>query len=189
MSDILKLFSLWKYVVEDPPQDSVKRAEWDKGNDLCMKALHSVVDGLIYHDIKKLTTAKACHERIVEICKPRRWSQLMRTFLRFDTFKASECASVAHYGGEFLDIIDELNMFSGRPTMDENWLIFKYFSGLPDSARSWINRWCSEHEPFNDDGTAKHKLTIAFTSIRRTVVILATSTQRSRTRQIDIQQR
>ena len=43
--------------------------------------------------------------------------------------------------------------------MDENWLIFTYFAGLPDIARSFIDWWIFEHESFNDDGISKHAVT------------------------------
>ena len=37
-------------------------------------------------------------------------------------------------------------------------MIFKYLAGLPVSARSFIDRWSEEHEPYNKDGTTKPRL-------------------------------
>ena len=75
----------------------------------------------------------------------------MATFAKYESLKCADCESPYQYGAKFRDIGNELAIYPGAPTMNANWLIFTYLSGLPSSASSFIDRWISEHDPFNND--------------------------------------
>ena len=145
VTECLKWTRLWKYVKAAHPAD-------DEGNEMCCTALRQVVDGGLYHDIKNIEIAKDAYEKIVSVCKPKGSSALMATYAKFDSLKAANCANINEYGTKFRDIINELAIYPSNPKMDENWLIYRYLGSLGDSdnARLFIERWTSEHEPFDN---------------------------------------
>ena len=72
----------------------------------------------------------------------------MIIFIKFDNLKALNCKDINDYNTQFRDIIDELIIYSKTSTMNQNWLIYKYFFDLSDFARSFIDRWVAKHESF-----------------------------------------
>ena len=144
--DCLKWARLWKYTQTAHPAE-------DEGNDLCCTALRQVVDGGLYHDITDINVAKTAYDKIVSVCKPKGSSALMATCAKFDILKAANYATINEYDTKFRDIINELAIYPSNPKMDENWLVYKYLGGLGDSdnARLFIERWTSEHEPFDSE--------------------------------------
>ena len=117
-----------------------------------------VIKGSLYYKIKNLTTAKHAWDKIQEVCRPKGFSYLFVAFKKFDDLKASNFRSVEDYGTKFWETIDELSLFPGSPRMDPNWLIFKYLSGLGDSARSFTDGLVLKHEPFTtviDNGESR----------------------------------
>ena len=75
----------------------------------------------------------------------------MSTFAKYQALKCSDCESPYQYGAKFRDIGNELAIYPGAPKMDPNWQIFTYLAGLPSSASAFIDRWISEHDPFNNE--------------------------------------
>ena len=150
--EILKWTHFWKFV-ESKIVSSVEiiakmRAKWTTSDDDCCIALRIVIIDELYHDIKNLKIVKATWNKIVQICKLKRFSALMIIFIKFDNLKTLNCKDINDYDTQFRDIIDELIIYSEAFTMNQNWLIYKYLFELSDFARSFIDRWVAEHESF-----------------------------------------
>ena len=150
--EIMKWTYLWKFV-ESKIISSVEvttevRAKWATNDDDCCIVLRIVVIDELYHDVKNLKIVKATWNKIVQICKLKKFSALTTIFIMFDNLKILNCKNINDYNTQFRDIIDELIIYSKASTMNQNWLIYKYLFDLSDFARSFIDRWVAKHESF-----------------------------------------
>ena len=124
------------------------RTKWVTSDDDCCIALRIVVTDELNYDIKNLKIVKATWNKIVQICKFKKFSVLIIIFIKFDNLKILNCKDINDYDTQFRDIIDERIIYSEASIMNQNWLIYKYFFELSDFARSFIDRWVAEHESF-----------------------------------------
>ena len=110
-----------------------------------------------------MNVAKHAYDKIVEVCKSVDFSALIAIYVKFDTLKVADCATINEFGIKFRDIINELAIYSSSSKMDENWLIYKYLGDLIDSnnVRSFIDRWISDHELFDNATKIGSKLDLS----------------------------
>ena len=99
--EILKWTYLWKFV-ESKIVSSVEiiakiRAKWVTSDDDCYIALRIIVMNELYHDIKNLKIVKTTWNKIVQICKLKKFSALMITFIKFDNLKTFNYKDINDY--------------------------------------------------------------------------------------------
>ena len=144
MKDVLKWTRLWKFTQKTFSAEN-------ENNDLCCIALRTIVNDDLYHDIKDMNVAKNVWEKIIKICKLKKFSALMIIYSKFESLKVFFCVDINEYDIKFRNIINELVIYSFNSKMNENWLIYKYLANLSEFARLFIDRWISKHEFFDND--------------------------------------
>ena len=72
-----------------------------------------------------------------------------------------ECSSPSDYASKFRQIINELQNFSSSMKLDENWLIYRFYTNLEAKFSSYIEQYSQDHDLFNKQGEAKHSLSMA----------------------------
>ena len=144
MKDVFKWTRLWKFTQKT---FSIE----DESNDLCCIALRTIVNDDLYHDIKNMNVVKNVWEKIIKICKLKKFNAFMIIYSKFEFLKIFFCIDINEYDIKFRNIINELVIYSFNSKMNENWFIYKYFASLSEFARLFIDRWISKHKFFDND--------------------------------------
>ena len=175
MKDYLKVLKLWTYVggiQTAPPEEGADAAAvtaWTIGHDDACTALRLTVEGNAYSDIENLTNAAESWTLLEKNFKPRGAGFLNETYSKLDTTMLADCKSPADYTSKFRSIINELNTYSSKVKMDENWLIYRFHTNLGPEHSSYFESYAREHDPFTEDGEIKSTLSEAMHHFQNTV--------------------
>ena len=141
--EILKWTHFWKYIKFEIILTNVifvDYVKWTENDDNCCTAFRTCVKENLYLNIKDFFIVKETWEIIIKICTFKDSSALMTFFIKFETFKISNCVIINEYDIKFWNIVNELSIYSKKFKMNINWLIYKYFVDLFDFARFFIDR-------------------------------------------------
>lgn len=172
MRDHLKIFGLWTYIVEkhvQPAEGDAGLDEWTKAHDLTCTALRMCVEGNAYSDIENITNAKTAWTTLETNFQPRGSGYLNDSFRKLDNLTLSSCKSPSDYVSKFRMIVNELQSFSTKMKLDENWLTYRFHTNLGSEHSGYFERYSQEHDPFDKDGNTKHTISSAMQHFQNTV--------------------
>ncbi len=161
--DHLKMFGPWVFIDEltEGGEDDDKEEEWNRAPDLTCTAIRICVEGNAYTDIENITNANSAWKILEENFKPRRSGFLNDTFGKRDNMTLGECTSPSDSASNFRQIVNQLQSFSSSMKLDKNWLIYRFHTNLGTKFSSYFERYSQDHDPFNEQGEAKHSLSSA----------------------------
>lgn len=175
--DTLKPFGLWKWVEEENRTKPVaplgvegaalkeyeeRAKEWESGHDLTCTALRLGVTGNLYADIEHYTNAYDAFEKIKSNCTPDGSGYLTGAFAKLNDLTIAKCnTNPTTYVNKFREAVTEVENFSTHLRLDNNLLIWWFQSNLGSGYESYVDFYNQQHEPFKEDGSARHDLAYA----------------------------
>ena len=172
MRDHLKIFGLWVYIVEKHErlvEGDAGLDEWIKSHDLTCTALRICVEGNAYSDIENISNAKTAWTTLETNFQPRGSGYLNDTFRKLDNLTLSSCKGSSDYVSKFRMIVNEIQSFSTKMKLDENWLIYQFHTNLGSEHSGYFERYSQEHDPFDENGNTKHTLSSAMQHFQNTI--------------------
>ena len=145
-----------------------KISTWKSGHELARNAILSRLGHCYILDFKHETNAYELWNRIIRFFKPADLTTLNNLYRRLDSHSLGSCRDAADYIGQFKSIHNDILSIHPKLQLEENYLIFRFHTGLGKKYQDHVNNYTWTHEAIKDDKPA-YSLEYAITGFLQTV--------------------
>ena len=127
---------------------------WKRGHELVCNAIISRLGTYYFNEFQGETNAYELWNRIKGYFKPADLTTLNNLYRRLNTHSLKSCKDAADYAGQFKSIYNDILRIHPKLQFEENYLIFRFHTGLGREYQDYVNTYTQTHEAIKDDKPA-----------------------------------